>query len=102
MAIAKLLLPFLFIVMVTGQRVCLHNGCEMSAGLKVEEINTTVRQYLTTSDLSENVITAVSWNIRQKETSHQYEWKNGRKDVCRFLTKLDPTVSFLLCIVRCM
>ena len=92
MASTKLILPYFMLVastLIHCQLACLHNGCEMSAGLKIADINATISRNLKKNAIRENVVTALSWDLGQALPSDE---NNG--EICRILNKLKPTVCF--------
>lgn len=81
----------IFYKFIVCEEPCLHNGCELSPGLKIQQVDGVLSGLLRPTEFKDNVITAISWDIRQAETSSRdYQWKTSKKDVCRYLTRLNP------------
>ena len=79
---------------------CLHNGCELSAGLKIQQVDETVSRLLKPGEFKDNVMTAVSWNIRQTDIGSPDQWVTSKKDVCRYLQRLNPTVCCFFIVLN--
>ena len=90
MASTKLILSFFMLLvpaLIQCKSTCLHNGCEMSAGIKMADINTTIHENLKEDANIDNVVTALSWDLGQVLPGDE-----NNKEMCAILNKMDPTV----------
>ena len=90
MASLKMMLTFLMLLepaIVQSRSTCLHNGCEMSAGLKIVDINATIYKKLKSGEKFENVVSALSWDLGQVLPVEE-----NNREVCSILNKMDLTV----------
>eukprot|EP00111_Clytia_hemisphaerica_P025070 TCONS_00073796-protein len=74
------------------QRNCLHNGCEMSGGLKMADINSTIEKTLGDRNFKDNVLSTLSWNIEQPITSFS---RQNMADICHVINKVAPMFAGL-------
>lgn len=68
---------------------CLHNGCPMSGGLHVEDLDGTIKRNLLPTESFENVLKIMTYNIRQNNAS----WEKRKTELCDYFTRSQLTVS---------
>lgn len=67
---------------------CLHNGCPMSGGLHVEDLDGTIKRNLLPTESFENVLKIMTYNIRQNNAS----WEKRKTELCDYFTRSQLTV----------
>lgn len=93
----------LFLVSLFGVNLtCLHKGCPLTPGLKIEHLEAAIQVGLCPSEFWKDIFRVVQWNILYDKTNGSDSWENRKKDLCDYIRRMKPTVRkyvFLLITV---
>lgn len=91
----------LFLVSLFGVNLtCLHKGCPLTPGLKIEHLEAAIQVGLCPSEFWKDIFRVVQWNILYDKTNGSDSWENRKKDLCDYIRRMKPTVFGLQEVMR--